>query len=98
MTEDGGPALTRMEDTRIEHGHSVVEEFSIVQSDPLSAKAEVLHDTIFRRDSWSTRVRTRTRMVSDSSDFHLEAELEGFERDRRIYHRTWSVSVPRDGV
>jgi hypothetical protein len=37
-------------------------------------------------------------MVSDSSDFHLEAELEGFEGGRRICHRTWSVSVPRDGV
>jgi hypothetical protein len=37
-------------------------------------------------------------MVSDSSDFHLEAELEGFEGDRRVYHRTWSVSIPRDRV
>ncbi|HLE70220.1 MAG TPA: CocE/NonD family hydrolase C-terminal non-catalytic domain-containing protein, partial [Vicinamibacteria bacterium] len=98
LTKDGGPALTRIEDTRIEHGHSVVEEFSIVQSDPLSAKAEILHDAVFRRDSWSTRVRTRIRMVSDSSDFHLEAELEGFEGDRRVYHRAWSVSLPRDGV
>jgi predicted acyl esterase len=93
-----GPALTRIEDTGIEHGHSAVEEFSITDSEPLSATAEILHDAVFRRDSWSTRVRTRTRMVSDSSDFHLEAELEGFEGDRRIYHRTWSVSVPRDGV
>ena len=93
-----GPALTRIEDTKIEHGHSAVEEFSISESDPLSATAEILHDAVFRRDSWSTRVRTRTRMVSDSSDFHLEAELEGFEGDRRVYHRTWSVSVPRECV
>jgi hypothetical protein len=93
-----GPALTRIEDTRIEHGHSAVEEFSITESEPLSAAAEILHDAVLRRDSWSTRVRTRTRMVSDSSDFHLEAELEGFEGDRRVYHRTWSVSIPRDRV
>jgi hypothetical protein len=86
--------LTRIEDTRIEHGHSVVEEFSIADSDALSATAEVLHDAVFRRDSWSTRVRTRTRMLADSSDFHLEAELETFESGRRVYHRTWSVSVP----
>jgi len=98
VAENGGPALTRIEDTSTEHGHSVVEEFSIVESNPLSAKAEILHDAVFRRDSWSTRVRTRTRMVSDSSNFHLEAELEGFEGDRRVYHRTWSVRVPRDGV
>ncbi len=98
MTEDGGPALTRIEDTRIEHGHSIVEEFSISEPDPLSATAEILHDAVFRRDSWSTRVRTRARMVSDSRDFHLEAELEGFEGDRRVYLRTWSVSVPRNAV
>jgi putative CocE/NonD family hydrolase len=93
-----GPAITRIEDTGIEHGHSVVEEFSMAESEPLSAAAEILHDAVFRRDSWSTRVRTRTRMVSDSSDFHLEAELEGFEGGRRIYHRTWSVTVARELV
>jgi putative CocE/NonD family hydrolase len=98
VNEDDGPALTRIEETRMEHGHSTVEEFSIAESDPLSAKAKIFHDAVFRRDGWSTRVRTRTRMVSDSSDFHLEAEIEAFEGDRRVYHRTWSVSVPRDGV
>ena len=97
ITQDG-PALTRIEDTGIEHGHSVVEEFSIAKSDPFSATAEVLHDAVFRRDSWSTRVRTRTRMLADSSDFHLEAEIEAYESGRRVYHRTWSVSVPRDCV
>ena len=93
-----GPALTRIEDTGTEHGHSVVEEFSIAEAEPLSATAEILHDAVFRRDSWSTRVRTRTRMHSDSSDFHLEAELEAFEGDRRIHHRTSSVTVARELV
>jgi hypothetical protein len=37
-------------------------------------------------------------MVSDASTFHLEAELEGLEKDRTLFYRTWSVSVPRDGV
>jgi hypothetical protein len=37
-------------------------------------------------------------MVSDSRDFHMEAELEAFEGDRRVYFRTWSMSLPRDGV
>jgi putative CocE/NonD family hydrolase len=98
VTEEGGPALTRIEDTRIEHGHSSVEEFSIADSDPLSAKAEIVHDAIFRRDDWSTRVRTRLRMNADARDFHLEAELEAFEGGRRIHHRQQSISVPRDGV
>ncbi len=96
--ENGEPALTRIEDTRLEHGHSAVEEFAIGDSDPLSARAEILHDAVFRRDSWSTRVRTRTRMAADARAFHLEAELEAFEGERRVYQRTWSVSVPRDGV
>jgi hypothetical protein len=28
----------------------------------------------------------------------LEAELEGLEKDRTLFCRTWSVSVSRDGV
>jgi hypothetical protein len=98
LTGDGEVALTRIEETGIEHGHSVIEEFSVDESDPLSAKTEVFHDAVFRRGDWSTRVRTRTRMVSDASTFHLEAELEGLEKDRTLFYRTWSVSVPRDGV
>jgi putative CocE/NonD family hydrolase len=97
VTEEGGPALTRIEDTGMEHGHSAVEEYSIEDSDPLSAKAEIVHEAVFRRDGWSTRVRTRVRMISDSRHFHLEAELEGFEDARRIHHRTWAGSVPREG-
>jgi hypothetical protein len=93
--QDGRPALTRIEDTRIEHGNSAVEEYAIADGDPLSARAEIRHDAVFRRDGWSTRVRTRIQMISDSEHFHLDAELEGFDGDRRIYLRTWSVSVPR---
>jgi putative CocE/NonD family hydrolase len=98
ISEDGEPALTRIEDTRIEHGHSAAEEFSIAEPDPLSAKAEIVHDALFQRDSWSARIRTRTRMTSDAEDFHLEAEIEALEGDRGIYQRRWSVSVPRDRV
>jgi hypothetical protein len=34
-------------------------------------------------------------MISDAEHFHLDAELEAFEAERRIYRRAWSSSVPR---
>ncbi|MGH9334320.1 MAG: CocE/NonD family hydrolase, partial [Vicinamibacteria bacterium] len=96
FTDEGRPALTRIEETRMEHGHAAMEEFSIRDSDPLSARTDIRHDVLFQRDDWSARVETSTRIACDAKDFHVEAELEGFEGDRRVFRRAWSVSVRRN--
>jgi predicted acyl esterase len=97
FTEDGEPALTRIEATRMEHGHAAIESFSVTGNDPNSARAEVLHDARFQRGSWRVRVRTTTRLRSDERSFRIEAELEGFEGERRVFRRDYRGIVPRSG-
>ncbi len=97
FTEDGEPALTRVESTRMEHGHAAVEVFSITEPDPTTARAEIHHDARFQRDGWKIRVRTVTRLTCDERSFHIEAELEGFEGRRSVFRRDYRDSVPRSG-
>ena len=52
LDETGEPAMTRIEATGVEHGHAVVERFRIIEDLPLSARGEVVHDAVFRRDGW----------------------------------------------
>lgn len=94
---DGAPAMTRVEATGMEHGHGMVERFRILEGDPLSATGEVVHDAIYRRGDWQTRVITRTRLSSDAASFRVEAELEAFEGETRVHAASWDERVPRDG-
>ena len=96
--EDGGPALTRLEDVDLEHGHAILERFRIADGDPLSARAEFLHEIVLRRGAWSVRVETATRVSSDEERFHLETELDAWEGGARVFSKRWRRSVPRDGI
>jgi hypothetical protein len=93
---DGKLALTRYPEIDLEVGHGIVEKFSIVEGDPLSACTEVVHRTLCRRGKWSARVETRTRLVSNERDFELSSTVEAFEGARRIFARKWCADIPRD--
>jgi uncharacterized protein len=97
ITDDGDPALTRVESTGMEHGHASIETYSITAGDPLSARAEILHDARFQREDWSVRVRTMTRLSCDERAFLIEGELEGFEDGRSVFRREYRSAVPRSG-
>lgn len=96
LDENGEPSLTRVVATGMDHGHGVVESLSIVEGDPLSARAEILHEVKFRRDALTLRVRSRTRLAADASNFYLESRLEGFDGDSSIGARELDAVIPRD--
>lgn len=96
-TEDG-PAMTRLADIDLEHGHGIRERFSVRDGDPLSARVELDHAIRLRRAGWSIRVETTTRVSADEQDFHLETTLDAWEDDALVFSRSWRRSIARDGV
>ncbi len=84
------------------HGHesgSVVRQsFSIEPEDPLSARVETVWSYTVGRGDWQTRTVSRSVMWSDRENFHLEAELEAFEDEHRVFEKIWRETVPRDLV
>jgi len=96
--EGGEPVRTRFEEIDLEHGHGVLERFTIRDGDPLSARAEIRHVAVLRRGSWSVRVETTTVATSDERRFHLELELDAWEGEGHAFSRRWRRSVPREGV
>ncbi|MGH6717947.1 MAG: CocE/NonD family hydrolase [Alphaproteobacteria bacterium] len=73
-----------------------IQHWSIVDGDPLSARAEFASTTLRRRGDWSVRVETRTVMSVTKDHWVIAATLEAFEGDRRAFARTWDTSIPRD--
>jgi uncharacterized protein len=72
--------------------------YSILPGDPLSARAEVAWSTRFARGAWSAETRTRTIMTSTATHFRINATLDAFEGEGRVYSRSWNLEIPRDHV
>jgi putative CocE/NonD family hydrolase len=79
--------------------------YRIHPDDPATARAEADHDIVHahaRQDGaatqagWNTRIRTHCAIACSSSEFIVEADLEAFEGDIRVFSRSWTERIPRD--
>ncbi|WP_372343514.1 CocE/NonD family hydrolase [Streptomyces sp. KL116D] len=52
----------------------------------------------FRRADWDVEVRTSTTLTCDATTFYVNATLDAYESDRRVFSRTWNEEVPRDAL
>jgi putative CocE/NonD family hydrolase len=72
--------------------------YRIRGGDPLSAE-NLVHWTTWRgRGDWQVRVETRTRMRATREAFLIDAELDAYEGNDRVFRRDWHEVVPRDLV
>jgi uncharacterized protein len=77
---------------------TVTDIFTIVEGDPLSARVRSERSVAIARGDWRTRIEAVSTMSADRDAFIVTNELDAFERDRRIFGRTWHARVPRDLV
>lgn len=49
------------------------------------------------RGEWQTRTRGKLVMTCSADTFNVEAELDAFEGDTRVFSRNWDPAIPRDG-
>ncbi|TLY16746.1 MAG: hypothetical protein E6K69_03435 [Nitrospirae bacterium] len=90
--------LVRLDAINLEVGHRMLKRFRIGETDPLSARAEVMQATVFKRGAWSVRIEIDTCLSASAEAFQLEANLHAYEGDRRLFSKKWNREVPRDLV
>ena len=88
----------RIEEHGLATGEIARETYTIKTDDPLSARMATHWTETLERDGWRVRTETRSVMWADAENFHIRAELEAYENGERVHHKTWEISVPRDGV
>jgi hypothetical protein len=89
-------------------GRSRIEEIGVTtdfykilhyEADPQSAaaaRASADHDIRHSHDQgWDTRIRTHCAVACTEDDFIVEADIEAFEGERRIFSRSWTERIPR---
>lgn len=90
--------VVRLDDIDLEIGDCTREWYTYRDHDFASPRGETRTDRSFRRGDWSVRVSTRTVLTADNHNFHLRAELDAWEGDRRAYSQNWQRTIPRDGT
>lgn len=86
----------RFEDIGLEAGRRARERYTAVADDFTSVSGESTWTMRFQRDDWDVRVVTHTQLRCDDTDFFVDATLDAYEADRRVFSRTWNERVPRD--
>lgn len=83
-------------DTGTEIENATYEWYRSQDNDYDSVEGETRTVRGFRRGDWHTRILTRTVLTSDAENFYLQAELDAFENDKRIFSKNWDKVIARD--
>ncbi|MCH4563753.1 CocE/NonD family hydrolase [Halomonas sp. EGI 63088] len=85
----------RLEDSGLEVQTRAVERYRSWADDFGSISGETRWDRSLKRGDWEVSTVTRTVLTSNAREFLLHATLDAYEGERRIYCRSWDVTIPR---
>ncbi len=102
LFSDGGDLETgsvmHMDAIDLDLGHTVERRFSIGETDPLNARAEITERLMMRRGEWRIRVQAQTRVSADADYFNVYARLDAHEGEALVFTREWDEKIKRDLV
>ena len=90
-----GAAITRVHDIDLDIGHTVRRRYCIGESDPLTARVEIIQKILLRRPDWHIRVESRVGLSATRDAFIMQAHLEAYEGDDCIFTRHWDSTLGR---
>lgn len=90
--------IYQLEDIDLKVQRETLEWYSYQGDDFSSAKGETLWTRSFQRGDWNVKTITRTILRCDDKNFYLDAELDAFEGDRRVYSNNWNRTIKRNLV
>ncbi|MCA9727611.1 MAG: CocE/NonD family hydrolase [Candidatus Eisenbacteria bacterium] len=94
LDETGAPARTLLREIGLEIGHSIIEEFTIRDDDPRSARAAILQRIHLAREDWRVEIETAVTQRASGRNLVLEARLEARENGQPVFTRQWTRHIP----
>jgi putative CocE/NonD family hydrolase len=88
----------RLEEIDLTVKRKTEEWYSYQGDDFQSARGETRWQRRFERGDWSVETITRTVLHCDESYFYLDAELDAYEGDKRVYSQNWNRRIKRNLV
>jgi uncharacterized protein len=95
VLRDDGDGIN--EETGVATAFHKILRYRLHPDDPTTARAEADYDLRHHHDQgWDMRIRTHSAIACTATEFVVEADLEAFEGDIRIFSRSWTERIPRD--
>jgi putative CocE/NonD family hydrolase len=94
IVKDSG--TVRYDDIGLDVTRRAYERYDSVADDFTSTRGESTWTMTFSRGDWKVRTVTSTVLRCTETDFLLDATLDAYEGDCRVFSRTWNESLPRD--
>jgi len=88
----------RLEDIDLVVKRKTEEWYSYQADDFQSPRGKTRWQWAFERGDWSVETITRTVLHCDSTCFYLDAELDAYEGDKRVYSQNWNRRIKRNLV
>jgi len=88
----------RLDDIGLEVRRDTNERFSYIGNNYATVRGEVLSDRALRRGDWAITTKTHTVLTSTRTHFRIQATLDAYEADTRIYSKSWDELIPRDHI
>lgn len=88
----------RIEDIELEVCAKTLEWYSYQGDDFESVRGETLWDMTFERGDWRIRTVTHTILSASYTHFRIQAELDAYEGDSRMFSKSWDMRIPRGFV
>jgi len=86
----------RIDEIDLEVQRKVIEWYSYRGNDFTSPRGETYCERGFRRGAWQVRTITRTVLTADAEAFYLQADLDAYEGNKRVFCKSWDRRIPRD--
>lgn len=96
LTVKNDDAKYRFEEDGWTIHREVTEEYTYRRNRYDTLRAEVESVRTFEQGDWRARTVTRTVLTSTRTHFRIQAILDAYEGDARLYSKSWDESVPRD--
>jgi hypothetical protein len=87
-----------LEDINLKVQRKTEEWYSYQADDFNSVRGETLWTRSFERDDWRVKTITRTLLHCDENHFYLDAELDAYEGDKRIFSKNWNRRIKRNMI
>lgn len=71
--------------------------YSVHADDPLSALVDISWEKHFQRDNWSVTTFADIQMRAEETEFVIDASLDAYEGETRVFSKVWNERVPRNG-
>jgi len=88
----------RLDDINLVVNRKTEEWYSYQGDDFQSPQGKTRWQWGFKRGDWSVETTTRTLLHCDESYFYLDAELDAYEGDKRVFSQNWNLRIKRDLV